>query len=54
MSTSTIQTGNNALLATIGQIFADNIYLILGVAVLLIGAGWVWGRFRKHVAGKKI
>jgi len=54
MSTSTITTGNAALLTTLGTIFQDSIYVILGVAVLLIGAGWVWSRFKKHVAGKKI
>jgi len=54
MSTSTISTGNQGLITTLGTIFADNIYLILGLAALLIGAGWVWSRLRKHVAGKKI
>jgi len=54
MSTSSIQTGFATQLTTLGTIFQDNLFAILGVAVLLIGAGWVWGRFRKHVAGKKI
>lgn len=54
MSTSSIQTGFSTQLTTLGTIFQDNIFAILGVAVLLIGAGWVWSRFKKHIHRRKI
>jgi len=51
--------------STAGQIITDSVttfkdiagpalLAVIAVAVLLIGAGFVWSRFRKHVAGKKI
>lgn len=27
---------------------------VIGVSAILIGAGFAWSRFKKHVAGKKI
>jgi len=54
VTTTTITSGTASLLGTFGTLVTDNIYVILGVAVLLIGAGWAWSRFKKHVHGRKI
>lgn len=39
---------------TLTTVINNNLPAIITVAVALIAAGFVWGRFRKHVAGKKI
>jgi hypothetical protein len=36
------------------SIVTANLPVIILVAAALIGAGFLWGRFKKHVAGKKI
>lgn len=54
ISSSTITTEMGALTTTLGTLIEDNIWVFLGLAVLLIGAGFLWSRFKKHVHGRKI
>ena len=43
-----------ASITTFKDIAGPAILSIIAVAVLLIGAGYVWVKFKKHVAGNKI
>jgi len=54
LSTSTADTLVTNSVATFKEIAGPAILAVVAVAVLLIGAGFVWSRFKKHVARKKI
>lgn len=54
LSTSTAGQIITDSVSTFKEIAGPALLAIIAVAVLLIGAGFVWGRFRRHVSGKKI
>lgn len=54
LSTSTVGTLITDTTNTFKDIAGNNLGIVIAVAALLIGAGFVWSRFKKHVAGKKI
>lgn len=54
MSSSTITTLISDQITTIGGFMPTVLTAVIGVSVLLIGAGWAWSRFKRHVHGKKI
>ena len=54
LSTSTAAQIVSDSVNTFKEISGPALLAVVAVAVLLIGAGFVWGRFRRHVAGKKI
>ena len=54
LSTSTASDIITDSVATFKDIAGPAIAAVVAVAVLLIGAGFVWSRFRRHVSGKKI
>jgi len=54
MSSTTITDLIASQVTTIGTFMPTVLTAVIGVAVLLIGAGWAWSRFKRHVHGKKI
>jgi len=54
LSTSTASTLITDTVSTFKEIAGPAILAVVAVAALLIGAGFVWSRFKRHVSGKKI
>jgi len=43
-----------AQIVTVGELMPPVLFATIVVSTLLIGAGWAWSRFKRHVSGKKI
>jgi len=48
-----MSTAYASFLSDIGGFIADRIPELLVIVAGLIGLGWAYSKFRKHVAGKK-
>jgi len=52
-ATSSVATVISGLVSDLGSVITDNVSIILGLFIALVGLGWGVSKFRKYIAGKK-